>query len=102
MKDDAETKATLGDADLGYLNDDVQDGDLSRGHYDAAPRGNYEGSLEPPMQIYDFDSGEVVEKHRGTRHAGHIEPDGFERTHGDQDQYGFVRRPTHRSDVERN
>jgi len=38
----------------------------------------------------------------GTLHAGMIEPDGFRRKHGDIGEFGFVRRPLHKTDVERN
>lgn len=102
MAENRDTRNTLGDADLGYLEGDVASGDLGRGFYDAAPRGNYEGSLEPPVPVYDFETGRVEERHEGTLHAGQIEPDGFVRNHGDMDQYGFVRRPYWKTDVERN
>lgn len=98
----SEIKNTLGkDRRFGKGYDDVGAADLERGYFDAAPEGNYEGSLAPAQTVYDFETGEVTEKHVGTMHPGKLEPDGFVRTHGDQDQYGFVRRPMYRSDVER-
>ena len=100
MAEKKEISNTLGGADLGHLKD-VGDGDFSEGYFDAAPTGNYEGSLEDPVQRYDFDSNSFKEEdHPGTLHAGQIEADGFERTHGDS--HGFVRRPTHKTDIERN
>lgn len=90
---------TLGDADLGYLDGDVADGDLGRGYYDAGPRGNYEGSLDPTVTHWLTEDG-IERREGGTLHPGQIEPDGYYPTHGDLDQYGFVRRPRGRTDVE--
>ena len=98
----ADLKNTLRGADLGKSAGDAKNDDLERGYYDAAPGDSYEGSLEPGMPVYDIDSGKVIEKHRGTMRPGSVEPDSdFERRHGQMDEYGFVRRPTYRGDVER-
>jgi hypothetical protein len=76
MAERPEIKRTLGDARLGHLRD-MEDGDFSRGYFDAAPEGSYEGSLTDGV---------------GTLHAGHTEPEDFRRRHGLYDEYGFVKR----------
>lgn len=103
MAERREIKATLGDASLGHL-DDMADGDYSRGYFDAGPEGNYEGSLSADC-YYEFpEDGPMVKHCAGTKHQGMIEPDGYRASHpGDlPGEYGFVRRPVRRSDVERN
>lgn len=97
------TMVTQGVKDLEYLSRDGVDADcLADGFTDASPTGNYEGSLEPPVERYDFDEGKMeTVPHPGTQWPGDLEPDGFEARHGELDQYGFLRRPMHRSDVER-
>ncbi len=80
---------------------EVRDGDYDRGYHDAAPVGNYEASLGDDVG-YDFSDGKMTERKVGTMHAGQIEDDGYRAQHGDMDQFGFVRRPTHKTDVERN
>jgi hypothetical protein len=100
-KERAEIRKTLGDADLGYL-DDVQEGDISRGYFAAAPEGNYEGSLDGDTYIEFDDDGKMTEHEAGTMHAGQLEADGYRGTHGNLGEYGFVRRPLHKTDVERN
>ena len=89
---------TLGDTQFGTSLKDTKDGDLERGYSDAGPEGNYEGSLDPTV-TYDFDDGKMERLEGGTLHPGHIEPDMYRARHGN---YGFVRRPNDRSDVERN
>lgn len=100
MAEEKNIQTTLGGTPIGGGRDDMESGDYSRGYYDAAPVGNYEGSLSPDVS-YDFRDGKMIERKLGTLHPGMIEADGFVRTHGDMDEWGFVRRPTRRSDVER-
>lgn len=103
-----EIKRSLGDADLSHLDD--MSGDDWDCCFDAAPPGNYEGSLANVGRHLDPGRGisslggsfPLMGDGEGTLHAGHLEPDGFERTHGKYDEYGFVRRPRYGSDVERN
>ncbi len=94
MKDKSEIAASIGGTKFGTSLKDLDEGDFSRGYYDAAPEGNYEGSLEA-------DGFE-----QGTLHAGFIEADGYRKSHGWDDEYGFVRRPHYGEgdggDVERN
>ncbi len=93
---------TLGDTKFGTsLRPDVKSGDLSDGYFNASPDGNYEGSLDSDTYWEIDDDGNMKEFSAGTRHAGHIEADGFRSPHGNNDEYGFVRRPLHGSDVER-
>ena len=101
MKEKSEINATVGDTEFGTSLKDLEEGDLSRGYFAAGPEGNYEGSLDGDT-YYTFDDGKMTEHHMGTKHAGHIEPDGYRETHGEHDEYGFVRRPTNGNDVERN
>ncbi len=101
MKEKSEISATLGGAKFGTSLKDLEEGDFSRGYYDAAPEGNYEGSLDGDT-LLSFENGKITEHHMGTRHAGMIEPDGYRSPHGEDDEYGFVRRPTRGGDVERN
>ena len=101
MAEKPEIANTLDGTSFGTSLKDVKDGDLSDGFFNAAPVDNYEGSLDPDM-YYEFDDdGHMTEHRAGTLHAGHIEADGFRATHGDNDEYGFVRRPLNKSDVER-
>ena len=93
-------KNSLKDADYAKASGDMGDGDWDRGYYDAAPEGNYEGSLGNDMS-YSFANGEYTEAKKGSLDPGMIERNGFERTHGNQDEHGFVRRPLGRGDVER-
>ncbi len=95
-----EIHRSLGDASVGHLKD-MEAGDFDRGYFDAAPEGNYEGSLSSDC-YYDLTEDGVERRCAGTKHPGMIEADGFRRTHGEDDEYGFVRRPMHRHDVERN
>ncbi len=101
MKDRPEINATLGDTKFGSSLKSLEDGDLHRGYFDAGPEGNYEGSLDPDT-FYTFKDDKMIEHHAGTKHAGMIEADGYRETHGELDEYGFVRRPTRGGDVERN
>lgn len=96
-------KNTLaGSSDLEKSRGDASQDDLERGYYDGAPKGDYEAGLETRtdglnMGMYSF------ETKRATRHAGFIEADStFKPKHGEDDEYGFVRRPTHKSDLEPN
>lgn len=101
MAEKPEITNTLDGTDFGTSLKDLKDGDLSDGYFNAAPAGNYEGSLDSDM-YYEYDGDGGMTEHRaGTRHAGQIEADGFRATHGDNDEYGFVRRPVRGSDVER-
>lgn len=94
---------TLDGTAFGSSLKDLEDGDLTRGFSDAMPEGNYEGSLDPEIHhVWPDDGGPPKTYHCGTRHAGHIEPDCNRDTHGDLNEYGFLRRPLHGSDVERN
>ncbi len=110
MNQKPEISATIGDTKFGTSLKDLEDGDLGHGYFDAAPEGNYEGSLGDES-YYSFKDGEMTEHKAGTLHAGMVEPDGYRETHGADDEYGFVRRPqrnpqhasAHRwHDVERN
>ncbi len=92
---------TVGDTQFGSSLDDLAKGDLERGYFDAGPRGNYEGSLDPTV-TYDYSDDGMERVEGGTLHAGMIEPDMFKATHGSKSEYGFVRRPERGSDVERN
>ena len=95
-------KPMAGAEDLGYLEGDASIADCERGYSDGSPRGNYEGSLDTRKDWgWDAGSEAFVERSAGTLHAGQIEADGFRRTHGEMDEYGFVRRPTYKIDVER-
>lgn len=101
MAEKNEITNTVGDTGFGTSLNDVKDGDLSDGFFDAAPVDNYEGSLDSD-KYYEFDDdGNMTEFRAGTKHAGQIEADGFRPTHGDLQEHGFVRRPLHKSDVER-
>lgn len=98
MKRREETENTLRATNFGSSLDKLEGGDLERGYFDAGPKGNYESSLEHP----DNDGALFPVSRGGTRHAGHIEPDGYYKMHGTLDQWGFVRRPNYKTDVERN
>ena len=102
MAENKEITNTLDDTDFGTsLTPDVKDGDLSDGFFNAAPDDNYEGSLDSD-KYWELDGdGNMNEFSAGTKHAGHIEADGFRATHGDNDEHGFVRRPLRKYDVER-
>lgn len=65
---------------------DLADGDLSRGYFTQGFDDEYEEGVP---------AGPI-------RHPGHIESERYRETHGLNEEYGFVRRPTYRSDVERN
>lgn len=92
---------TLDGTAFGSSLKDLEAGDLTRGYSDGMAEGNYEGSLDPDISCVFTDSG-FEEIRGGTKHAGHIEPDNNRARHGDLDEYGFLRRPEHGSDVERN
>ncbi len=77
----SDIKNTLGGTRFGSSLKDLADGDLAHGYFDAAPSSDYGAR---------------------TRHAGHIEEAGYTGSHGSQGEYGFVRRPLYKSDVERN
>ena len=103
MAHDRDIQNTLGGTEFGSSLKDLKDGDLGRGYFNAEPEGNYEGSLDPSI-VYDC-SGPGLECERlegGTLHDGFIEPDMNRARHGDLDEYGFLRRPENKSDVERN
>ena len=87
--------------DFGNSHKKVARRDVLTGKPAAGPTGNYEGSLDPHRSI-EFGPEGVTEFEGGTLHAGHIKPDGYRRRHGDNDEHGFVRRPTQGGDVERN
>lgn len=79
----------------------VGDVDLARGFCDASPTGRYEGD---PTTEWEMQGDEFVEveRYRAPAEAGQIEATGtFESRHGDAGQYGFVRRPVYRTDIER-
>ncbi len=101
MKEKSEITASVGDTKFGTSLKDLDEGDLSRGYYGAAPEDNYEGSLDGDTYL-TFKDGKMTEHHAGTLHAGMIEADGYRSPHGADDEYGFVRRPTRGGDVERN
>ena len=103
MKEKSEITATLGGAKFGTSLKDLEEGDLSRGYFAAAPEGNYEGSLDGDT-YYTFDDEKMTKHDVGTLHAGMIEADGYRSPHGADDEYGFVRRPRSDDggDVERN
>ena len=82
--------------------DDIARPDMERGFTDAAPSGDYEGELGDDYRYVQDKDGNFVQEKVGTLHAGQIEPDGWQKEHAPQDMYGFVRRPTHKTDVERN
>ena len=93
---------TMHGTDLGSSVSGFSEADLARGFCDAGPRGNYEGSLDPTV-TYDYDEhGDMIRLEGGTKHPGMLEPDMFKETHGALKEYGLVRRPERRSDVERN
>ena len=75
---------TLGGTQFGSSLKDLADGDLSRGYFDASPEGS-EGYMAGEVHVIDD-----------------LEGEGFRRTHGRFDEYGFIRRPSYRGDVERN
>lgn len=78
------------------------DAEMERGWKDDVPTDSYEGSLDRPMPHYDMVSGEFTERHAGIEWAGELEPGSdYRRRHGMDDEYGFVRRPMHRTDIER-
>ena len=101
MKDRSEINRSIGGTKCGSSLKDLDEGDLGRGYYDAAPEGNYEGSLDGDT-YFEMKDDKLIERHMGTKHAGHIEPDGYRGSHGEHAEYGFVRRPTRGGDVERN
>lgn len=98
---DPEIKKTLskaGDSLESSLGDAGQE-EAATGRWDAGPEGNYEGGLRDNKE----DGLSLPGTPRfGTRHAGFIEADGFHREHGNENEYGFVRRPTYKSDIEPN
>ncbi len=86
MAERSEIQNTLGGTQFGTALKDLADGDLSRGYFDASPLPqNTEGYMAGEVHVIDD-----------------LEGEGFRRTHGRYDEYGFVRRPTSRGDVERN
>lgn len=76
---------------------DAKRGDLESGRFNAAPEGNYEGGLYDNKE--DGLNLPGIPRH-GTRHAGFLEADGFYESHGNENEYGFLRRPSYKSDVE--
>ena len=80
----------------------VTKAELDRGTVEATPSGDYEGELGDDRMWEQNADGEFVERKVGTLHQGQIEADGWQKNHAPQDEYGFVRRPTRRYDVERN
>lgn len=104
MARDRDIQRTIGNTEFGGSLDDESDTDLERGYSDAMPASTYEGSLDPTV-TYDYGDFDEppVRVEGGTRHAGFLEPDDAPRRHhGDMGQFGFVRRPERKSDVERN
>jgi len=80
----------------------VSAADMERGWIDETPKDSYEGSLTPPRLDWDADTGDFAERHQGIQWEGELESGSdFDRRHGMQDEYGFVRRPKHKTDVER-
>ena len=84
---DAAIARSVGDTQFGTSLKDVNDGDFDRGYSDGGPEGS-------PYEGYPF------------VHAGFIESDDYRSVHKFDDwsprtDAGFVRRPTHKSDVER-
>lgn len=103
MAERGDVRNTLAGADVRNSTKDLKDGDLGRGFFDPAPTDSYEGSLDMPMTEFDMKTGEMREVHRGTIRPGQMEAESdFKRTHGMMDEYGFVRRPCCKGDVERN
>lgn len=98
MKTDTKN-ALAGATDLEKSRGDASQDDLDRGYYNGAPEGNYEGGLrdnaEDGLNLPGY-------PRQGTRHAGYIQPDGFNATHGNEGEYGFLRRPSYKSDIEPN
>lgn len=87
MAENDDIKNTLrGSLPLGDTVKDLASGDLSRGYF---------------TQGFDdeFEEGQPAGP---VRHQGHIENERFREDHGEHDEYGFVRRPLYRSDIERN
>lgn len=101
MARDTDIQNTLKGTDLGGSEGEASPADLDRGYFDAGPKGNYEGTLDPTKYI-DTDGKEFKIVEGGTLHAGQIEPDMYLPEHGDEGQFGFVRRPVRDTDVERN
>lgn len=79
-------KNTIGNTQFGSSLKDLEDGDLERGYFDASP--------ESPGYEENVPAGPV-------RHPEHIDSDQFQGEHGMHGEYGFVRRPLYRSDVDR-
>ncbi len=94
MPHDRDIRNTVGNTQFGSSLKDLEDGDLARGYFNAAPKGNYEASLMDRDEDMWGDYG-------GTLHPGQLEADGYREKHGTDDEYGFVRRPRHRTDIER-
>lgn len=103
MNDRRNIANTLAGSDTSRSRGDCSESDLARGYSDAAPTENFEASLTDPITTYEMCDGKFTEREvrRLPARAGMIEHDGFERTHGCHDEYGFIRRPTHGGDVER-
>lgn len=76
---------TVGDTQFGSSLKDCEDGDLSRGYCTAGFDERYEE---------DMPAGPV-------RIPGQMSSESYREEHGMHDEYGFVRRPNFRSDVER-
>ena len=102
MAERDEIKNTIDGTNFGSSLKDLEYGDLSEGCWSAGPEGNYEGSLDSDRGLVCGKDGSFKTVSRGTRHAGHLEADGYYEKHGDLDQWGFVRRPCYDTDVERN
>lgn len=104
MTDRPENRRTINGADLDYMHDDVKRGDLDRGFFDAGPDTKY-GDRPPGGSEGGEGNGTMPMLYGGgygvTRRQGMIEDEGFHETHGDHSEHGFVRRPTYRSDIER-
>lgn len=103
MTNRPENRRTINGADLSYMSDDVHRGDLDRGYFDAAPNTTY--GDRAPSSGRSADDGMTIfpgDDQGPTRHSDMIEDDGFHRTHGSMEQYGFVRRPGYKTDIERN
>lgn len=68
--------------DTANLGDSLKDGDIERGFAEADPPT----SPEDPLSFL----------------GGPPQDSGFKKNHGYDDEYGFIRRPMYKSDVERN
>ena len=61
MTEKPDIAATVGNTRFGTSLKDLDEGDLSRGYYDAAPEGNYEGSLDGDT-YFTFKDGKIAIK----------------------------------------